>query len=165
MTVTDELLANNEAYAATFSGPLPLPPSKHVAVLACMDARLDVYRVLGLGEGEAHVIRNAGGVVTEDEIRSLAISQRLLGTREVILIHHTDCGMLTFTDDAFKESIREETGIKPPWAAEAFTDLDADVRQSLARIAASPFVPVKDSVRGFVFDVATGRLREVDAAA
>ena len=116
MSVTDELLANNEAYAAQFSGPLPLPPSKHVAVLACMDARLDVYRVLGLNEGEAHVIRNAGGVVTEDEIRSLAISQRLLGTKEIILIHHTDCGMLTFTDDGFKESIRAETGLRPPWA-------------------------------------------------
>ncbi|WP_431472921.1 beta-class carbonic anhydrase [Ornithinimicrobium sp. W1665] len=119
MTVTDTLLANNEAYASHFDGPLPLPPSKHVAVLACMDARLDVYRALGLAEGEAHVIRNAGGVVTEDEIRSLAISQRLLGTTEVILIHHTDCGMLTFTDDEFKESIRAETGLRPPWAAEA----------------------------------------------
>ena len=162
MSVTDELLANNQAYAAQFSGPLPLPPSKHVAVLACMDARLDVYRVLGLNEGEAHVIRNAGGVVTEDEVRSLAISQRLLGTKEIILIHHTDCGMLTFTDDGFKESIRSETGVRPPWAAEAFSDVVDDVRQSLARIENSPFIPVKDSVRGFVFDVATGRLDEVD---
>ena len=162
MSVTDELLANNEAYVAQFSGPLPLPPSKQVAVLACMDARLDVYRVLGLNEGEAHVIRNAGGVVTEDEIRSLAISQRLLGTKEIILIHHTDCGMLTFTDDGFKESIRSETGVRPPWAAEAFSDVVDDVRQSLARIENSPFIPVKDSVRGFVFDVATGRLGEVD---
>ena len=161
MTVTDELITNNAAYAAQFSGPLPLPPSKHVAVLACMDARLDVYRVLGLGEGEAHVIRNAGGVVTEDEIRSLAISQRLLGTKEIILIHHTDCGMLTFTDDAFKRSIQDETGIKPEWAAESFADLDEDVRQSVARIKASPFVPHKDSIRGFVFDVASGRLNEV----
>ncbi|MCE6999779.1 carbonic anhydrase [Saccharothrix sp. S26] len=161
MSVTDELLANNAAYAADFSGPLPLPPAKGVAVVACMDARLDVYRVLGLNEGEAHVIRNAGGVVTEDEIRSLAISQRLLGTREVILIHHTDCGMLTFTDDEFKRSIQDETGVKPSWAAEAFSDLEEDVRQSIARIRNSPFVPVKDSVRGFVFDVATGKLNEV----
>lgn len=161
MSVTDELIANNEAYAARFSGPLPLPPSKHVAVLACMDARLDVYRALGLNEGEAHVIRNAGGVVTEDEIRSLTISQRLLGTTEIILIHHTDCGMLTFTDDAFKESIRAETGLRPSWAAEAFPDVDDDVRQSIARIQDSPFIPRKESVRGFVFDVATGRLHEV----
>ena len=161
MSVTDELIANNEAYAAQFSGPLPLPPSKHVAVVACMDARLDVYRALGLNEGDAHVIRNAGGVVTEDEIRSLAISQRLLGTTEIILIHHTDCGMLTFTDDAFQESIRAETGLRPSWAAEAFPDLDDDVRQSIARIHGSPFIPHKDSVRGFVFDVATGRLHEV----
>jgi carbonic anhydrase len=161
MSVTDELLANNQRYAETFSGQLPLPPSRAVAVIACMDARLNVYAILGLAEGEAHVIRNAGGVVTDDEIRSLAISQRLLGTREIILIHHTDCGMLTFTDDAFKESIREETGIKPPWAAEAFGDLDTDVRQSIARIKASPFVPYTDAVRGFVFDVATGKLNEV----
>jgi carbonic anhydrase len=126
-----------------------------------MDARLDVYRILGLKEGEAHVIRNAGGVITDDEIRSLAISQRLLGTQEIILIHHTDCGMLTFTDDDFKKSIQDETGIKPGWAAEAFPDLDEDVRQSIARIKASPFVPNKDSVRGFVFDVATGKLNEV----
>jgi carbonic anhydrase len=161
MTVTDELLANNAAYAADFSGPLPLPPAKHVAVVACMDARINVYGVLGLNEGEAHVIRNAGGVITDDEIRSLAISQRLLGTKEIILIHHTDCGMLTFTDDGFKASIQEELGIKPAWAAEAFSDLDADVRQSIARINASPYIPIKDSVRGFVFDVATGKLNEV----
>jgi carbonic anhydrase len=141
VTVTDELLANNEAYARDFSGPLPLPPAKHVAVVACMDARLDVYRALGLNEGDAHVIRNAGGVITADEIRSLAISQRLLGTVEIVLIHHTDCGMLTFTDDAFKQSIQDEVGVKPEWAAESFTDLDADVRQSIARIKASPFVP------------------------
>ncbi|MCE0766359.1 carbonic anhydrase [Pseudonocardia kujensis] len=161
MSVTDELLANNARYAETFSGPLPLPPARKVAVVACMDARLDVYRILGLQEGEAHVIRNAGGVVTDDEIRSLAISQRLLGTEEIILIHHTDCGMLTFTDDDFKRSIQEDTGIKPVWAAEAFPDLDDDVRQSVARIKANPFVPRKDSVRGFVFDVATGKLNEV----
>jgi carbonic anhydrase len=161
MSVTDELLANNAHYAESFSGPLPLPPAKHVAVVACMDARINVYGVLGLNEGEAHVIRNAGGVVTEDEIRSLAISQRLLGTKEIILIHHTDCGMLTFTDDDFKKSIQQDTGIKPPWAAEAFSDLDEDVRQSIARIRNSPFIPEKDSIRGFIFDVATGRLNEV----
>jgi carbonic anhydrase len=162
MSVTDELLSNNEAYVAAFdNGELPLPPAKQVAVLACMDARLNVYGALGLQEGDAHVIRNAGGVVTDDEIRSLAISQRLLGTREIILIHHTDCGMLTFTDDDFKHSIEQETGIKPEWAAEAFSDLDADVRQSIARIKASPFIPLKDSIRGFVYEVESGRLREV----
>jgi carbonic anhydrase len=161
MSVTDELLANNQRYAETFSGPLPPPPGRGVAVIACMDARLNVYAILGLAEGEAHVIRNAGGVVTDDEIRSLAISQRLLGTREIILIHHTDCGMLTFTDDDFKATIQADTGIKPPWAVEAFTDLDTDVRQSMARIKASPFVPYTDAVRGFVFDVATGKLNEV----
>lgn len=161
MSVTDEYLENNRRYAETFSGPLPLPPSRHVAVVACMDARLNVYGALGLKDGEAHVIRNAGGVVTDDEIRSLAISQRLLGTTEIILVHHTDCGMLTFTDDAFKAGILAETGIKPEWAAESFDDLDVDVRQSVARIKASPFVVHKDAIRGFVFDVATGLLREV----
>src|SRR5213082_2733284 len=162
MSVTDELLRNSEAYAASFDkGDLPLPPAKHVAVLACMDARLNPYGILGLQEGDAHVIRNAGGVVTDDEIRSLAISQRLLGTEEIILVHHTDCGMLTFSDDQFRRSIQDETGIKPEWAAEAFADLDEDVRQSIARIEASPFIPRKDSVRGFVYEVETGRLREV----
>ena len=161
MTVTDDYLANNADYAKSFDGPLPLPPSKHVAVLACMDARIDVYRVLGLNEGEAHVIRNAGGVVTDDAIRSLAISQRLLGTTEIILIHHTDCGMLTFTDDDFKRSIQDETGVKPPWSAEAFPDLAEDVRQSLQRIENSPFVTKHTSARGFIFDVATGFLDEV----
>jgi carbonic anhydrase len=161
MTVTDDLLANNDRYAEGFGGLLPLPPSKHVAVVACMDARLNVYGILGLADGEAHVIRNAGGVITDDEIRSLTISQRLLGTQEIILIHHTDCGMLTFTDDDFKASIQQDTGIKPEWAAEAFPDLDEDVRQSINRIKASPFIPRKDSVRGFVFDVATGKLNEV----
>ena len=161
MTVTDEYLANNARYAEGYSGPLPMPPSKHIAIVACMDARLNVYGLLGLGDGEAHVIRNAGGVITDDEIRSLAISQRLLGTREIMLIHHTDCGMLTFTDDAFKRSIQDETGVKPAWGAESFADLDEDVRQSIARIKASPFVPHKDAIRGFVFDVATGRLNEV----
>src|SRR5262245_37261717 len=158
MPVTEQLLENNEKYAADFHGPLPMPPASKLAVLACMDARLDVYRMLGLEEGQAHVIRNAGGVATEDEIRSLAISQRLLGTEEIILIHHTDCGMLTFTDDEFKAAIQADTGMKPPWAAEAFSDIEADVRQSMARITSSPFIPRTDQVRGFVFDVATGRL-------
>jgi carbonic anhydrase len=161
MSVTDELLANNQRYADGFTGPLPMPPAKGLAVVACMDARLNLYALLGLEEGQAHVIRNAGGVITDDEIRSLAISQRLLGTREIILIHHTDCGMLTFTDNDFKAAIQAETGIKPAWSAEAFDDLDADVSQSIARIKANPFIPHKDSVRGFVFDVATGKLNEV----
>jgi carbonic anhydrase len=161
MSVTDQLLENNKKYAAGFTGPLPLPPAKQVAVLACMDARLDVHDLLGLEEGDAHVIRNAGGVVTDDAIRCLTISQRLLGTKEIVLIHHTDCGMLTFTDDEFKAGIQEETGLKPTWAAESFSDLDEDVRQSVGRIKASPFVPYTDQVRGFVFDVATGSLAEV----
>src|SRR4051794_7456328 len=154
MSVTDELLRNAERYADGFDrGDLPLPPAKGVAVLACMDARLNPYGLLGLSEGDAHVIRNAGGVVTDDEIRSLAISQRLLGTEEIILIHHTDCGMLTFTDEEFRRQIHQETGIKPAWPAETFEDLEEDVRQSIARIEASPFIPRKDGVRGFVYDV------------
>ena len=162
MTVTDDLIRNAESYAETFDrGDLPLPPAKQVAVLACMDARLNVYGLLGLQEGDAHVIRNAGGVVTDDEIRSLAISQRLLGTKEIILIHHTDCGMLTFGDDEFHRQIESDTGIKPEWAAESFDNLEVDVRQSMARIHASPFIPVKDNVRGFIYDVKTGRLTEV----
>jgi carbonic anhydrase len=164
MTVTDELLKNAEAYAASFDkGDLPLPPGRKVAVVACMDARLNPYGLLGLQEGDAHVIRNAGGVITDDEIRSLAISQRLLGTEEIVLIHHTDCGMLTFTDDEFKRDVQDDVGIKPEWAAEAFPDLDEDVRQSLARIRTSPFIPRKDSVRGFVYHVEDGSLREVGA--
>jgi carbonic anhydrase len=161
VTVTNDYLANNATYASSFTGPLPMPPSKHVAIVACMDARLDVYRLLGIKEGEAHVIRNAGGVVTDDAIRSLAISQRLLGTREIILIHHTDCGMLTFSDDDFKRAIQDETGVKPAWAVEAFSEPAADVRQSLRRIENSPFVTKHTSLRGFVFDVATGKLNEV----
>ena len=162
MSSTDAYVANSEQYAASFDkGHLPLPPAKGTAVVACMDARLNPYGVLGLSEGDSHVIRNAGGVVTDDVIRSLTISQRLLGTREIILIHHTGCGMLTFHDDDFKASIQQDTGIKPPWAAEAFSDLDADVRQSIARIKASPFVPHTDAIRGFVFDIATGKLSEV----
>ena len=162
MSVTDELLDSNETYAEDFTkGDLPLPPARKVAVLACMDARLDPARVLGLEEGDAHVIRNAGGVVTDDAIRSLTISQTLLGTEEIVLIHHTDCGMLTFRDDELRGRIEQETGVKPPWAAEAFADLDGDVRQSIARIKASPFVPRRDEVRGFVYEVESGRLREV----
>ncbi len=161
MSVTDDLLRNNEQYATTFEGPLPLPPSKHIAIIACMDARLDVYRALGLAEGEAHVIRNAGGVVTDDEIRSLAISQRLLGTREIVLIHHTDCGMLTFTDEDFHGILADETGQQPPWRAQAFDDPDEDVRAQMGRVRDSPYVPHTDQVRGFVFEVATGALREV----
>jgi carbonic anhydrase len=161
MTAIDEFLANNARYAEGFTGPLPMPPSKNAAVVACMDARMNVYAMLGLSDGEAHVIRNAGGVITDDEIRSLAISQRLLGTREIMLIHHSDCGMLTFTDDEFKRSIHEDTGIKPHWGAESFPDVAEDVRQSIARIKASPFVPHTDAIRGFVFDVATGKLDEV----
>jgi len=162
MSVTDELLRDNEAYAAGFDkGDLPLPPARKVAVLACMDARLDPARALGLAEGDAHVIRNAGGVATDDAIRSLAISQRLLGTEEIVLLHHTDCGMLTFSDDAFRGQIEQETGIRPPWAAEAFADVEADVRQSIARIRSSPFLLHVDRVRGFVYEVESGRLREV----
>jgi carbonic anhydrase len=162
MTVTDELLKNNEQYAASFDkGDLPMPPGKELAVVACMDARLDVYGMLGLSEGEAHVIRNAGGVITDDAVRSLVISQRLLGTKEIILIHHSDCGMLTFNDDEVKAQIKDDVGIRPPFALEAFPDPDDDVRQSIARIKASPFIPSKDKVRGFVFDVKTGRLNEV----
>jgi carbonic anhydrase len=162
VSVTDELLRNNQAHAAAYdSGGLPSHPARKVAVVACMDARVDPCAALGLRAGDAHIIRNAGGVVTEDAIRSLAISQRLLGTEEIILIHHTGCGMLTFTDDAFRRSIEHDVGIGPAWAAGAFADLDEDVRQSIARIEASPFIPRKHSVRGFVYDVATGRLREV----
>ena len=162
MSTINELVENASAYAASFeSGDLPLPPAKRVAIVACMDARLNPYGLLGLHEGDAHVIRNAGGVITDDEIRSLAISQRLLGTEEIMLIHHTDCGMLTFSDDDFRRQCEQDTGVKPAWPAEAFDDLDDDVRQSIARIKASPFIPNKDNVRGFVYEVETGRLREV----
>jgi carbonic anhydrase len=165
MSVIDEFLRNAERYAEGFTkAELPLPPARRVAIVACMDARLNPYGLLGLTEGDAHVIRNAGRVVTDDEIRSLSISQRLLGTEEIMLIHHTDCGMLIFTDDEFRRQIQQETGIKPEWAAEAFDDLAEDVRQSIARIKASPFIPKKDRVRGFVYDVATGRLHEVSSS-
>ncbi len=162
MSGIDRLLENNERYASGFDkGDLPMPPAQHIAVVACMDARLDTHRLLGIGEGDAHLIRNAGGVVTEDVIRSLAISQRLLGTREIMLIHHTDCGMLTFRDDELKAQILADTGLRPSFAFEAFPDPDDDVRQSIARIQASPFVPERGQVRGFVYEVETGRLREV----
>ncbi|MCW2613202.1 MAG: carbonic anhydrase [Frankiales bacterium] len=162
MSVTDQLLSNAAAYAETFDkAGLPMPPARQIAIVACMDARLNPYGLLGLSEGDAHVIRNAGGVVTQDELRSLAISQRLLGTKEIVLIHHTDCGMLTFTDQAFRDDIAADTGVRPSWASEAFTDVEADVRQSIARIHAETSIPHKDSVRGFVYDVETGRLSEV----
>jgi carbonic anhydrase len=166
MSTTDSLLRNNESYTRSFAkGNLPMPPAKRIAVLACMDARLDVHKILGLEEGDAHVIRNAGGVATDDAIRSLVISQRLLGTNEIVLIHHTDCGMLTFKDDDVKAKIESEVGIRPAFALEAFGDPESDVKQSLARIQASPFIPDKSSVRGFVYDVRTGRLNEVRATA
>ena len=162
MSATDQFIAANGVYAESFEkGDRPLPPAKKVAVVACMDARLETGRLLGLEEGDAHVIRNAGGVVTDDVIRSLAISQRLLGTEEIVLIHHSDCGMLTFKDDAVKAEIEDETGLRPPFAFEAFGDLEDDVRQSIRRIRSSPFVPRKDRIRGFVYDVRTGRLNEV----
>jgi carbonic anhydrase len=162
MTATDELLKNAEKHAESFDkGDLAMPPAKKVAILACMDARVNPYPIFGLELGDAHVIRNAGGVVTDDEIRSLAISQRLLGTEEIILMHHTDCGMLTFNDEDFRRQIQEETGIKPAWSAEAFDDLEADVRQSINRIKSSPFIPKKDSIRGFIYEVESGSLHEV----
>jgi carbonic anhydrase len=161
MSTTDDVLRNAEQYASSFDqGDLPMPPGRKLAVVACMDARLIPTKVLGLQEGDAHVIRNAGGVVTDDTIRSLAISQHKLGTEEIILIHHTDCGMLTFTDDEFREQLEDETGVKPAWAAESFSDLDRDLRQSIERIRSSPFIPNKN-VRGFVFEVESGTLREV----
>jgi carbonic anhydrase len=162
MSAIDELVENAKRYRERFDrGSLPLPPSKRVAIIACMDARLNPYKLLGLEEGDAHIIRNAGGVVTDDEIRSLAISQRLLGTEEVMLIHHTDCGMLTFTDDEFHDACEEDTGVRPTWAVETFADVDENVRESIRRIVESPFIPRKDGVRGFVYDVETGGLREV----
>jgi carbonic anhydrase len=162
MSTTDELLKNNERYANSFDkGDLPMPPAKQIAIVTCMDARLSPYVMLGLSEGDAHVIRNAGGVITDDEIRSLMISQRLLGTREVMLIHHTDCGMLTFSDEELREQIQQEVGIKPHFPLETFADLEEDVRQSIKRIEASPFIPHKDSVRGFIYEVENGHLREV----
>ncbi|MEJ7633643.1 carbonic anhydrase [Aeromicrobium sp.] len=161
MTVTDEFVEANKSYQQGFQGPLPLPPARQVAVVACMDARLDPAKILGIEEGDSHVIRNAGGVVTEDALRSLAISQRLLGTKEIVLLHHTDCGMVTFQDDEFRQGIEAETGIRPTWSSEAFPEPVADVKQGIKRIEANPFIPLKDHIRGFVFDVATGAINEV----
>ena len=162
MAAIDDLLDKNASYAASFDqGDAPLPPALSLAVVACMDARLDTHALLGIGVGDAHVIRNAGGVVTDDAIRSLTISQRLLGTTSIMLIHHTDCGMLTFRDDDVKDAIAADTGIRPSFSMEAFPDLDGDIRQSIARIEASPFIPAKDDIRGFVYDCATGKLNEV----
>ena len=163
MSSTEYFLSNNARFAEAFEkGDLPMPPAKRTAIVACMDARIETGRLLGLEEGDAHVIRNAGGVVSEDVLRSLVISQRLLGTEEIILIHHTDCGMITFQDDAVKDDIEAETGIRPSFALEAFSDPEEDVRQSIRRIKANPFVPVKDKIRGFVYDVKTGQLNEVE---
>ncbi len=161
MTITDEFVEANKSYQADFDGPLPLPPARRTAVIACMDARLDPAKILGINEGDAHVIRNAGGVVTEDALRSLAISQRLLGTEEIVLLHHTDCGMITFRDDEFRQGIEAETGIRPTWSSEAFPDAAQDVKQGIKRIETNPFIPRKDNIRGFVFDVATGAINEV----
>jgi len=161
MSAVDDYTNNNEQYALTHATRVPARPSKHIAVVACMDARMSVAPMLGMRDGEAHVLRNAGGVVTDDVVRSLAISQRLLGTREIMLIHHTDCGMQRTTEDEFKRAVEAETGIRPPWAVESFGDAEQDVRQSIARLMASPFIPHKDAIRGFVFDVDTGKLNEV----
>ncbi|ETW92717.1 MAG: carbonate dehydratase [Candidatus Entotheonella factor] len=162
MSSTDHLLLNNREYANQFNqGHLPAPPGKNIAIVTCMDARIETGVMLGLAEGDAHVLRNAGGVVTDDMIRSLVISQRLLGTREIMLIHHTGCGMMTFEDAELKEAIEADTGIRPPFSIETFPDLDGDVRQSIARIKASPFIPHKEQIRGFVYEVETGQLREV----
>jgi carbonic anhydrase len=161
MSAVDGYVENNEEYALAHTGGLPVQPSRHVAVVACMDSRMRIFPMLGMGDGEAHVIRNAGGAVTDDVVRSLAISQRLLGTREIMLIHHTDCGLQKTTEDEFKSAVEADTGIRPPWAVEAFTDAEQDVRQSIGRLKASPFIPYKDAIRGFVFDVATGKLNEV----
>jgi carbonic anhydrase len=165
MSVTGEYLENNASYALTHVGGLSVRPSKRVAVVACMDSRLKIFPMLGMTDGEAHVIRNAGGVITDDVVRSLAISQRKLGTREIILIHHTDCGLLTLTDDSFKRELQDDTGLRPPWAVEAFTDVYEDTRQSVSRVLACPYLPHRDRVRGFVFDVDTGLLNEVGSAA
>jgi carbonic anhydrase len=161
MSVTDQYLRNNDAYASRFPGPLAAAPSQHVAIVTCMDSRMDIYAILGLHPGEANVIRNAGGVITDDEIRSLAVSQRLLGTREIILIHHTDCALLDITDDVVSKQIRTESGLKPTWPVETFRDLTSDVQRSILRLRTSPYLPHRNAVRGFIYDVATGRLTEV----
>jgi carbonic anhydrase len=163
MSAIDELLASAAAYAAAFDkGDLPLVPARKLAILACMDSRMDLFGLLGLQEGDAHMLRNAGGLVTDDAIRSLAISQRAMGTREIMLIHHTNCGMLDYDDEQFKRAIFEETGAEPAWAPESFPDAYEDVRTSVARIKATPFIPYRDNVRGFVYEVETGTLREVE---
>ena len=162
MDVIDKLVTNNQAFAESVpAGHLDVRPSRQLAIVTCMDSRLDVFAALGLGDGEAHVLRNAGGVITDDVIRSLAVSQRRLGTREIMLIHHTDCGMLTLTDDGFRAELQEATGVAPAFAIESFTDLEADVRQSILRVRRSAFVPHRDRVRGFVYDVDSHRLSEV----
>jgi carbonic anhydrase len=161
MSATDDLLRNAEAYSSSFSPGATKAPAKKVAVLACMDARLDPARVLGLEEGDAHVIRNAGGVATEDAIRSLAISQHELGTEEIVLLHHTDCGVLGFDDDEFADRLEGEAGTRPDWEPIGFSDIEEDVRRAVQRIRESPFLPWTESVRGFVYEVETGRVREV----
>jgi carbonic anhydrase len=164
MSVIDELVANNRAFAADIEvRHLAVEPSRRLAIVTCMDSRLDVFAALGLGDGEAHVLRNAGGVITDDVIRSLALSQRKLGTREVMLIHHDDCGLQTVSDDGFRNELREATGVAPAFAIESFTDVEADVRQSILRVRRSDFLPHRDSVRGFVYDVDTHALREITA--
>jgi carbonic anhydrase len=161
LSAVDDYASNNEEYALTYVGGRPVRPSRHVAVVACMDSRMRIFPMLGMGDGEAHVIRNAGGVVTDDVVRSLAISQRLLGTREIMLVHHTDCGLQKTTEDEFKSAVEADTGIRPHWAVESFVNAEQDVRQSIARLLTSPFIPHKDAIRGFVFDVDTGKLNEV----
>jgi carbonic anhydrase len=163
MTTIDQLLSNNRSFAdASEPNHLDVHPSRQLAIVTCMDSRLDVFAALGLGEGEAHVLRNAGGVITDDVIRSLAISQRKLGTREIMLIHHSDCGMLKVTDDGFRAELQEDTGIAPSFAIESFTDVEEDVRQSIRRVRRSEFIPHREVVRGFVYDVDTHRLTEVE---
>src|ERR1700759_5109909 len=161
MSAVDDFLENNKEYALAYAGGRPARPARQGAGVACMDARMNIFSMLGIDDGEAHVLRNAGGAVTDDVVRSLAISQRLLGTREIMLIHHTDCGMQKTTEDKFKGAVEAETGIRPHWSVESFADAEQDVRQSISRIKVNPFIPHKDSIRGFVFDVATGRLNEV----
>ncbi len=166
MSIIDDLVANNDGFATTRPREhLPVQPSRRLAIVTCMDSRLDVFAALGLGDGEAHVLRNAGGVITDDVIRSLAISQRKLGTREVMLIHHSDCGMQKISDDGFRAELQEQTGVAPAFAIESFTDIEADVRQSILRVRRSPFLPHRDQVRGFVYDVDSHRLGEVEAGA
>ena len=162
MDVIDALVANNRAFAESLPARhLDVRPRRRLAIVTCMDSRLDVFATLGLEQGEAHVLRNAGGVITDDVIRSLAVSQRRLGTREVMLVHHTDCGMQTLTDDGFRAELQEATGLAPAFAIESFADLDADVRQSVLRVRRSPFLLHTGLVRGFVYDVDTHALREV----